>query len=74
MQPGEILWEMRNLYGTGLEDNILIFLLAQYIRVRRHSLLVLLIAICLSCSLFLQFHLRILCSCISLFLILNLLL
>jgi len=75
MQRGEIqCWETRNPHCTDLEDNILIFLLAQYIRVCRRRLLVLLMALCLGCSLFLQFHLCILCSSISLFLILDLLL
>lgn len=53
-----------------LEDNILVFLLAQYVRVA--CFLVLLIKISLGFSLFLQFHLCILSGSISLLLILDL--
>jgi hypothetical protein len=71
MQLCEILyWGASKLYALNLKDNILILLLTQYIGVS--CCLVLLFTICLGCSLFLQSHLCILCSSISLLLILDL--
>ena len=55
-----------------LENNILILLLAQYIGICLGFVLVLLVTVCLGFGLLLRLHLRVLCSCISLLLILDL--